>query len=155
VSYAGRTRVVDLVSAVTHADSGLPPVTLVHIGEGASAPLEAHVGQSGLYEVVTDPASPMARITMTTCTSPQWEEGWLLRVRFETAGPHSRGMADALVGAVVRAVVRALRVASAWSDVLVHLSARPDEVRAEEVPGPEGEPLAIIAELPLRARFHE
>ncbi len=155
MSAAARARIVEIVGAVAHGDTNLPPVSLVHIGHGPTAPLDEQAGQTGLYELVNDPNAPLAEVALTRCTTPLWEEGWLLRVRFETAGAHSRGQVDALIAAVARAITRALRVASDWVAVLEHLAVRPNETRQEEIPGPEGEPLAIIAELPLRARFYE
>jgi hypothetical protein len=153
VSVAGRARVVELVAGTT-----LTPEhpALVHVGGGAQAPLEEHVGRTRLYELVDDAAAEGAHIApLTMCDTPLWQEGWRLRVRYETAGPFAHGDTRAQIAADVRAITKSLRVASDWAAVLEHLQVGHQQYTVEEVPGPEGEPLALIAELPLRARFYE
>lgn len=150
MSAAGRARVVELVAGATLSPEQPP---LVHVGSGSQAPLEQQAGQTRLYELVTDRVEPSRRTGLTICTTKLHDEGWRVLVRYEVAGAYSRGDIDAMIAADMRAITRALEAASDWSDVLEHLTV--GQYTFDYVPGPEGEPLALIAELPLRARFYE
>lgn len=153
MSTAGRQRVVDLVAAVVPPTAGAP---FVHIGRSA-APLEEHVGATRLFEVVNSDADVVPIVGMTRCDTPLWAEEWLIRVRYEAAGPHvlDGGDLDALIAEDTRAIIKALRVASAWSDVLENLLAGHRFRRPVAHTGEAGDELARIAEIPIRARFYE
>lgn len=156
MSAAGRLLIVETVGGCAVSAAESPPGdrgAFVHIGEGSHAPLDQHVGQSRLFEVVVDPlpADRPHSVGMTPCTSPLWDEDWLVRVRYEAAGPSDlRGV----IGADVRAITTKLRTTnlSAAFDLVMVGHRRSD---IEEIPGPDGEPLALIAAIPLRVRFHE
>lgn len=155
MSAAGRALIIETVGGCTVAAGMSVPGdrgAFVHIGEGSHAPLEKQAGQSRLFEVVDDPlpADRPHSVGMTPCTSPLWDEDWLVRVRYEAAGPSLRGA----ISADVRAITTKLRTTnlSAAFD-LVQVGHRRSDI--EEIPGPDGEPLALIAAIPLRVRFHE
>lgn len=161
MSKAGRALIIETVGG-TSVPAGLSPPgdagAFVHLGHGSLAPLEQHVGRSRLFEVVDDP-SPSDRphvAPMTLCTTPLWDEDWLIRVRYEAAGPASAGDTDlsTVIAGDVRAITAAVRSAALTPTFdLVVVGHR--RHRTEVIPGPEGEPLATIAEIPLRVRFYE
>ncbi|RTL21339.1 MAG: hypothetical protein EKK55_16360 [Rhodocyclaceae bacterium] len=156
MSAAGRALIVETVGAIAVPTGDPPPGdcgAFVHVGLGPRAPLAQHAGRSRVFEVVADPL-PGDRphsVGMTPCASPFWDEDWLIRVRYEAAGPvelHDTVAAD------VRAIITGVRATNLTSEFeLVMAGHRRHEI--EEIPGPDGEPLALIAEIPLRVRFHE
>jgi hypothetical protein len=158
MSLAARARIVELVATTVAPEpadgSPLTGTHFVWLGKGPSAPLEEHAGRSRLYELTDDPqAEAPPKAPLTHCDTPLWIEGWLLRIRYEVEMAEAE--LKALIAADVRAIIKRLSVASDWTSVLVMLRTGHRRHRFDEFTGQSEHALALIAEVPMWAWFHE
>ena len=157
MSTAARARVIGVIEGIAPNDESGYRFTCPQRADRSGPPLEQWpVGCFRAFDL-SDPAPEEEDITEASVR--YWREEILIRVRYDAPSPQDLERVARIRGRDVRDIIKALRVPSAWASTPVDAT----DIDQLDFTGPptdgqvlgNGEPIGVIAMIPLRIRYWE